>query len=522
MSPNLAEQLGRLPELLGQHVRVTGLALLVGLLLALPLGVVAARSRGIGAVALGAAGIVQTIPSLALLALMVPLLGQFGFWPALIALVLYSVLPILRNTVVGLRGVPAELVEAGRATGMTPGQLLRIVELPLALPVVLAGVRTATVWVVGAATLSTPVGQPSLGNLVFAGLQTRNWTAVLVGCGAAAGLAVTLDVILAALERALGRRSRGRAALAAAGLATIFTGGALLPMWSPPLAGGRSAPGAIRAGQVAVARGPVVIGAKTFTEQYILAELIELRLRDAGLEVKRADSLGSSVAFDALRTGQLDVYVEYTGTLWSNAMKRASAAPRWQVTTAVGAWLAENHGIRALGTLGFENAYAFAMRRDRAEALGVRSIADLSTKAPRLRLGSDYEFFSRPEWAAVREAYGLAFAALVSFDSSLMYDAVARGEVDVITAFSSDGRIAALDLVVLDDPLPALPPYDAILLLGPRVAADARIADALAPLVGALPVDRMRRANGMVDRATDKRPPRDAALWLLGKGAHAP
>ena len=183
MSPGFYEQLQLLPDFLAGHLLLTITALSTGIVVSLPLGVVAARSEKMSRIVLGTAGMIQTIPSIALLALMVALLaGTIGFLPAFIALSLYSILPILRNTVTGLAGIDASLVEAARAVGMTDRQRLFKVELPLAFPVIIAGIRTSAVWVVGTATLATPVGARSLGNYIFAGLQTSNITAVLFGC----------------------------------------------------------------------------------------------------------------------------------------------------------------------------------------------------------------------------------------------------------------------------------------------------------------------------------------------------
>ena len=510
MNPNFAEQLRQLPTYLGAHVTLSGLALVLGIAISLPLAVMVARSRVALPVVAGA-GVIQTIPSLALLALMVPLLGAFGFRPALFALVLYSMLPILRNTVTAIEEVDPELRRAARALGMTRGQMLRIVELPLALPVIVAGIRTAAVWVVGIATLSTPVGQTSLGNYIFGGLQTRNWTAVLFGCVAAAVLAIVIDLLLALTERGVRSRSRARVSFAVAGIVLVFGGGALAPSFARATPVARAvgdAPAAVEAPDV------VRVGAKTFTEQYILAALIESQLQKRGLAVERRDSLGSTVAFDALTKSQIDVYVDYSGTLWANAMKQSEPAPAWRVLAELSGWLSKTHGVRNLGALGFENAYALAMRRDRATALSIRTIDDLAKRAPELSIGSDYEFFQRPEWRRLREVYGLAFREKVSFDSTFMYEAVASRRVDVITAFSSDGRISAYDLVVLDDTRRAFPPYDALVLLSPRVASDPRVVAALEPLLGAIPVERMRQANLMVDREKEKQTPAQAAAWL--------
>ncbi len=515
MSSNLAEQLERLPEYLGGHVALSGTALLLSVGISLPLALRIARSPRLFVPIVTGAGIIQTIPSLALLALMVPALGAFGFWPALVALVLYGMLPVVRNTVTGVTSVQAELVEAATGLGMTPRQVLLKVELPIALPVIVAGVRTSAVWLVGTATLATPVGQTSLGNYVFGGLQTRNWTAVLVGCAAAAALSVALDVLLALLERGVQDKRPQFLAGAAAGLTVIFGGGALLPFLCRADAGvPRADVQATTSGSHPTLVTSVRVGSKTFTEQYILSAMIEERLMASGIQVERASSLGSTIAFDALTKGDIDVYVDYTGTLWSGAMKREDVAPAWQVQAEVSGYVAREHGVRALGALGFENAYALAMRRERAAALGVRSISDLAAHAPALGLGSDFEFFSRPEWSRLVRTYGLTFARRQSFDATFMYDAVKAGEVDVVTAFSSDGRIAAHDLVVLTDDQGAFPPYDAILLLSPRVADDARVVGALQSLVGAIDVERMRQANLLVDRDEDKKTPLDAARFL--------
>ncbi len=518
MNPNLALQLEKLPRFLGGHVVLSGAALLLSLAISLPLALRVARSPRLRVPVVTLAGVIQTVPSLALLALMVPLLGAFGFWPALAALVLYGILPIARNTVTGIVNVQPELVEAARGLGMTPRQVLGKVELPLALPIIVAGVRTSAVWLVGMATLSTPVGYTSLGNYVFGGLQTRNWTAVLVGCAAAAALSVVLDGLLALLERAVATRRRGALVGALAGILVVFGGGALLPL----LASGRATAVAAvpdGAGEGAAGASPgavtkVRVGSKTFTEQYILAAVIEARLAAAGLEVERVQSLGSTIAFDALTKSDIDVYVDYTGTLWANAMKREDVVPSWRIEVEVAAYLAREHEVRDLGSLGFENAYALAMRRERADTLGVRTVTDLAKHAPGLALGSDFEFFSRPEWSRLKATYGLSFKDRQSFDSTFLYEAVKDDKVDVITAFSSDGRIAAYDLTVLVDDRRAFPPYDAVILLSPRVAGDDRVVSALRPLVGAIDVGRMRQANLLVDRDEDKKTAREAARFL--------
>jgi osmoprotectant transport system permease protein len=521
---DLARELAELPTLLSAHASLTALAAGLAVALGVPLGVAVARRPRLAGIVLGLAGVLQTIPALALLALMVALLGAFGFWPALLALVLYALLPILRNSVTGILGVEAAVLEAADGMGMTKRERLLRIELPLALPVILAGVRTAVVWTVGMATLATPVGQASLGSFIFGGLQTRNLTSVLVGCVAAALLAIVLDGALGALQRSLERRRGLGVLLSLGGLVVVLSVSLLAPVFvNRPVRVAASLAPAQRASEPPMASAPrdepplgvVVVGAKTFTEQYVLAQLLAARLARAGLAVERREGLGSTVAFDALANGDIDVYVEYTGTIWSSYMQRGAPESSWRTLAVASAWLAQTHGVRLLGALGFENAYCLAMRRERASALGVSSLADLSAHGSGLALGSDYEFLKRGEWARLASTYRFEPARTVTIDPSLMYAALSRGEVDLISAFSSDGRIAELDLLVLSDPERALPPYDAVLLLSPRVAGAAALVRALEPLLGAIPVERMRRANQMVDREQDKRTPEQAAAWLL-------
>jgi osmoprotectant transport system permease protein len=221
------------------------------------------------------------------------------------------------------------------------------------------------------------------------------------------------------------------------------------------------------------------------------------------------------VAYRATAAGEIDAYVDYSGTLWANVLNRNDNPGRQAVLDGLRTELKRRDGVVLLAPLGFENAYALAMRRDRAQALGVKTLADLAAKAPDLVMGGDLEFFSRPEWAAVVKAYGLGFKTKRQFQPTFMYRALASGEADVISAFSSDGRIAADDLVLLGDPKGALPPYDAVILVSPKRAGDRRLLAALKPLGGSIDVKAMQAANYAVDRDTGKKSPAEAAGMLL-------
>jgi osmoprotectant transport system permease protein len=257
-----------------------------------------------------------------------------------------------------------------------------------------------------------------------------------------------------------------------------------------------------------------LVGAKNFSEQYILSRLISDQLEKRGAEVTRKAGLGSAVAFRALSSGELDVYVDYSGTIWANVMKRSDNPPRAELLRELTDWLARERHVQLIGKLGFENAYALAMRRDRAERLGIRSISDLAKHRSQLKYGGDFEFFARPEWHALETQYDLVPSERKQYQSTFMYKALADGEVDVISAFSSDGRIETYDLLVLDDPKQAIPPYDAVLLIPAARADDPLLLSALRPLVDAIDIEHMRKANLQVDRTEDKQSPNAAAAWL--------
>ncbi len=499
-----------LGDKLAAHIVLSASAIGLGICVALPLAVWASRSPIVARIALGFASLVQTIPALALLALFFPILlslravfGEdlptLGFLPALLALALYALLPILRNAVTAQANLDPGVLEAADGVGMTSWQKLTMVEASLSAPFVMAGIRTASVWTIGAATLSTTIGQPSLGDPIFAGLQTQNWALVVAGCIASAGLALIVDMLLGLIERGLANRKRWQ------------YGGGMLAVVLGILA-------ALTYQSGGDDEDTIVIASKQFSEQYILAQLIGARLEAAGYNVEYRDGLGSAVVHSAVASGSVDISVDYTGTIWTNEMKRTDSASRDEMYEAIVTWDREQNGIVVLGRLGFENAYAFAMRGDRAQELGVSSLEDMIAVAPQLTIGGDPEFFERPEWIAVRDAYGLRVGETRNFSPTFMYNALKSGEADVISAYTSDGRIAADRLVVLEDPREALPSYDAMLMLSPRIAEDEELIAALEPLIDSISVEAMREANYAVDREDDgKMSPKDAAQQLAEK-----
>ncbi len=483
ISEQISQQFSYLPDYLGGHLLLTISALLIGISISFPLALSILQSKKLQWVTLAFASVMQTIPGIALLALMVPLLSMIGFVPALIALVLYSMLPILRNTITGIANVDPALKEAALGIGMSYKQRLFKVELPLALPVIVAGIRTSAVWVVGTATLSTPVGATSLGNYIFSGLHTQNYTAVMFGCVAAALLAISLDQLIKIIETAIVNKSKPLLLTSLTAIIVIFALG-LAPIISKSFANEKP---------------KVIIGSKLFTEQYILGEVLAGYFNDAGYAAELKPGMGSTILFEALKENQIHCYIDYSGTVWTNYMKKKTSGTRQVVLEKMREWLKNEHGILALGSLGFENKYALAMKKENAKRLKIESISDLSGQSAKMVLGSDYDFINRPEWEDIKREYNLKFQSQRTFDPALMYSAVNENKVDVIPAYSTDGRIIDYELILLDDPKNIFPPYDAVILISPSASDNRELVELLRNLDGKISDKIMREANNSVD-----------------------
>jgi osmoprotectant transport system permease protein len=473
--------------LLLQHVMLVGASTAAAIAIGVPVGILAARRPRLGAPIVWLANVVQTIPSLAMFGFLLPLpfIGGLGARVAIVVLILYALLPIIRTTVAGVRGVERALVEAGTALGMTPRQLLWQVELPLALPSIVAGIRVAAVIGVGTATIAAAVGAGGLGEYIFRGLSMVDPTVILAGAVPAAALALIVDGLLLLAERGFRGRRRGRAAIAvgAAAAIAIVAGAA----WS----------------RAAGDSGPMIrVGSKNFTEQIILGELLAQEIERSGLRVERRLNLGGTFICDrALRSGDIDVYVEYTGTADTAVFKNSVETDPMRVRERVREAYASG-GITMLPPLGFENTFAILVRGDDARRLGLRTIEDAAPHTPSWQAGFGYEFLQRADgYPGLAERYGLRFAAPPrAMDLSLIYRALSQRQVDLVAGDGTSGLIAAYDLYMLEDNRRCFPPYDAVpvarsaaLLRHPELRA------ALERLAGRIKVADMRFMNQAVD-----------------------
>ena len=456
------------------HLLMVGVSISIAAAIGLPLGILMTRKPGLSRPILTFANVVQTIPSLALFGFLIPIpfIGGIGTRTAIVALVLYSLLPIIRNTFTGISGVDPAIREAGRGMGMTDGQLLWKVEIPLALGMIFAGIRVATVICVGVATIGAAIGAGGLGMFIFRGVSMVDSRLILAGAIPAAALALLADFGLGAIERRFSKL-----------LCLLFAVVAVSSCSHP---------------------NRIVVGSKNFTEQVILGEMLAQQIeRKTGLEVDRRLNLGGTlVCHEALTAGQIDMYVEYTGTGLTAILKQPPSNDPARVYDAVKAAYQSQFGVEWTEPLGFNNTFAVIVRKDDAEKLKIKTISDAAPYTVNWTAGFGYEFIEREDgYPGLAKTYNLRFPnPPLVMDLGLTYKAAAGRQVDFIAGNSTDGLIEALGLVVLQDDKHYFPPYDAVpLVRQATVEKHPEVREALRVLGGRISEQQMRRINYAVD-----------------------
>ena len=494
-----------------QHIVLVFIAMVAAVIIGVPTGIVLTRYRALRGPVLGVANVMQTIPSLALFGFLIPLpfIGGIGARTALVALVVYSLLPIIRNTVIGILGVEPSVREAAVAMGMTDGQVLRQVELPLAMGVIVTGIRVATVIAVGVTTIAAAVGAEGLGVYIFRGLRQYDNNLLLAGAASAALLALAADFFLGLVERQFSfdakRSARSPAILKlalAAGILLVIIVGSVF--W--------------RRGEASTPAGAarVTVGSKDFTESALLAEILAQMLEARGVSVERRFELGGNLPHEALVSGTLDLYPEYTGTSYTAILHHSPSSDPRAVYEQVKQEYANNFKVDVSPPLGFENTFAILVRGEEARRLNLKTISDAAPHAPRWRAGFGQDFMSREDgYPGFSRTYGLKFAEVREMDLSLTYIALSSRQVDLIAANSTEGRIATLDLFQLADDRHYFPPYEAVYLV--RQDALVRVPalkEVLSKLANAISTEEIRRLNYEIDG--NKRDPKEVVKgWIV-------
>jgi osmoprotectant transport system permease protein len=479
---------GELAALVEQHIVLVLLSTSAAIALGVPAGIVASRRPHLGRLVVVLASALQTVPSLALLGFLLPLpvVGGLGPRTALVTLSIYALLPIVRTTLTGIRTVDPAIVQAGVAMGMTDRQLLWLVQLPLALPSIIAGIRVATVIGVGTTTIAAAIGAGGLGEYIFRGLSMVDTTTILAGAIPAAGLALAADGLLAWIEHRV-RFAR----LTSAGVGRVAAAVALLLAVIVAVTFARPA------------ADVVVVGSKNFTEQVILGELVAQAIEsEQGVRVQRKLNLGGTFVADrGIRTGELDVYVEYTGTAVT-AVFHEDVPHDSGLALEKARALYARQSLTVARPLGFNNTFAILVRSADASSRGLRTIEDVKSVASRWTPGFGYEFLQRDDgYKGLVRAYGLEFAAQPrGMDLSLIYRALSEKQVDIIAGDATSALIDAFQLTPLDDNRHYFPPYDAVpIVRTPTLLRYPEVGRALDRLAGRVTDHDMRAMNAAVD-----------------------
>jgi osmoprotectant transport system permease protein len=505
-----------------QHVWLVFISIAIAVLIALPVGILITRRKRLRAPLLGIANVMQTIPSLALFGFLIPLpfIGGIGPRTAIVALVFYALLPIIRNTVTGILGIDASVREAAVAMGMTDRQVLFQVELPLAMSVILTGVRVAVVITIGVAIIAAEVGAGGLGEYIFRGLRLNDNRLLLAGAVPSAAMALVADFGFGLIEKrfdtSIPRRRRSKRVVIALAALTAL---GLIGFGSWRLLHIRSSSSANR--------GHVTVGSKDFTESNLLAEIVAQMLEAQNVEVERKFDLGGNLAHTAILSGQIDLYPEYTGTAFTAILHHPPVSDPRIVFDQVKREYNEQFDLRVSEPLGFDNTFAILVRGEDARRFGLKTVSDAAKHSVQWQAGFGHDFMVRPDgYEGFSRAYGLRFAGVSDMALDLTYTALASRKVDVIAGNSTDGRIGALDLVQLHDDRYYFPPYEAVfvyrkintedgpLILVPEGGPHSMV---MSMLAGAISMDEMRQLNYEVDGAK-----RDKKIvvheWLIKKG----
>ncbi|MGE7674356.1 osmoprotectant update ABC transporter permease/substrate-binding subunit OpuFB [Lysinibacillus sp. NPDC094403] len=476
-----SERKGQLLASLLEHIQISFIALFLAVVIAIPLGIYLTNKKKIAESIIGISAVLQTIPSLALLGLLIPLFG-IGKVPAIIALVVYALLPILRNTFTGINEVDPSLKEAAMAMGMNTRKRLVKVELPLAMPVIMAGIRTAMVLIVGTATLAALIGAGGLGDIILLGIDRNNTALIILGAVPAAILALVFDFLLKKLELLSFKKT-----ITALSIISVVA----LLMIILPLLNFKE-------------KEEIVIAGKLGSEPEILINMYKLLIEnETDLKVQLKPGLGkTSFVFNALKSGSIDIYPEFTGTAISEFLKEEAINNKQEdVYNQAKDGMMNKFGMVMLSPMKYNNTYALAVSKQMAETYHLQTISDIKPIQETIKAGFTLEFNDREDgYLGIQKRYGITLSNITTMEPKLRYQAIESGNIDLLDAYSTDSEIRQYNLQVLADDQQLFPPYQgAPLLRKETLDKYPEIETALNKLANQITDDEMREMNYQVN-----------------------
>lgn len=484
----MSQNMGMILNLTGEHLMITLITVGIAILIGVPLGIAVYYLKKSGGIILGAANIIQAIPSLALLGFMIPLLG-IGKVPAIVVVTLYSLLPIIKNTFVGISGINPNTIEAATGMGLTKKQILAKIQLPIALPVIMTGVRVAAVTAVGVVTVAAFIGGGGLGYLIFSGIRTVNNAQIVAGAIPACILALLVDFVFGKIENTLSYKKKS----SNKNKKTMF--GVIAAVFAIAL-------GALGFNMYQGSQYDLVIGGKDFTEQSVIANLVaDVIEEETDLKVKRELDLGgSSIAYEAIVNGDIDMYVDYTGTIFVSILQQKPSSDVNKVFNYSKDEFAKKK-LHVGNSMGFNNTYTLSVLPEFAKKHNLKTISDLAKISKDYVAATTIEFANRQDGLpGLEKLYGLKFKTNTPVDGSQRFVALDNGAADVIDAFQTDGLISKFNLVTLQDDKHYFPPYYAVPVIRDDVLAKhPELKDVLKKLENIATDKEMQKLNYLVD-----------------------
>lgn len=504
----------KIADLFFEHIYLTTIAVLLAIIVGIPLGILISDLPKIKKTTIGVANIIQSVPSMALLGFMIPFLG-IGQIPAIIAVFLYSLLPIIKNTNAGISSINPQIIEAANGIGLTKIQILYKIKFPLALPVIMSGVRVAAVTAVGLMTIAAFIGAGGLGYLIFLGIRTVNTSQMLAGAIPACFLALLVDFILSTLEDLITpinlqkEKSNKLKKIHFPKKIIIF----IIMVFSVFVFFFKF----YKTNQNN--NKTLVIASKDYTEQTILSNLAAIYIENnTDIKVDRKFDLGGTkIIFPALKNGNIDMYFEYTGTAYADTLAYEPINDINEVYKVVKNDFKNKFNIEVLGLTKFNNTYTLAVRKDTADKYKLKTISDLAKVAKDLSFGTTFVFTNRKDGLpGLEKKYNFKAKSVITLDGAPRYIALNNHDVDIIDAFSTDGLLKKFNLVILEDDLNFFPPY----YVAPIIRTEAlekfpEIVPLLDKLVSLLTNEVMTELNYSVDEL--RKSPEEVAREFLEK-----
>ncbi|MCD8238186.1 MAG: ABC transporter permease subunit [Clostridiales bacterium] len=497
----LAERKDFFLGLLWEHLEISLIAIIIAVLLGGFTGIIISEFQKTAKPTLGVINFLYTIPSISMLGFLIPFSGV-GNATAIIALTVYALLPMVRNTHTGIVNVEPSLLEAAKGMGSTKAQILFKIKLPLAMPVIMSGIRSMVTMTIALGGIASFIGAGGLGVAIYRGITTNNTAMTMAGSLLIALLALVVDFILGFAEKRMKIRNakskKTNRILAAAALIVC-----LIILINAVLGSSE--------------KETVHIATKPMTEQYILGEMLDILIEqdtDLNAEIVQGVGGGTSNIQPAMESGEFDLYPEYTGTAWNMMLKKEGIYSEDLFDTMQQEYK-DSLSMEWAGMYGFNNTYGLAVRNEIAEKYNLKTYSDLRAVSRNLIFGAEYDFFEREDgYNALCDAYGFSFKETMDLDIGLKYQAINQGKIDVMVIFTTDGQLSVSDITVLEDDKGFYPSY----LCGNIIRSEVlenhpELNDIFEKLTGIISDSDMAEMNYAVE--TEGKEPRDVAEEFL-------